>query len=135
MEKIYTDGLGDEIRVKTAMIDLDGTNLEEGIDVFRGDEYLGYVLGYFIPEDDSSDSSKKGLFDAIDNKFDTDLGSLITLPIIVDTGELGVGDTVGFHGREGEITDIDNGEVFVYFADIDDEEVIDIDELKEQNNL
>jgi len=34
------------LEVKDVMVDVDGTNLEEGIDVYTDTEYLGSMVGY-----------------------------------------------------------------------------------------
>ena len=34
------------VEIKSVMVDLDGTNLEDGVDVYLNDEYVGDVVGY-----------------------------------------------------------------------------------------
>lgn len=43
------------------------------------------------------------------------------------------GESIDYHGREGEVVDYEGGGVIVYFPDVDEEEWIDIDELIDQN--
>ena len=45
MEELIEISTGDLVLVKDVMIDIDGTNLEEGIDVYLNDEYMGYIIG------------------------------------------------------------------------------------------
>jgi len=41
-------------------------------------------------------------------------------------------ETVYYHGRDAEVVSYEDGGVVVYFPDVDEEEWIDIDELKAQ---
>lgn len=37
---------GEDVIVKYAIQDIDGTNLEEGVDIFVEGDYVGSILGY-----------------------------------------------------------------------------------------
>ena len=41
---------------KNVMLDLDGSTLEEGVEVYLDDEYIGELLGYHDLEDIDEDS-------------------------------------------------------------------------------
>ena len=52
-KKIKVNANGDIYFVKNVIIDVDGSNLEEGIDIFDEDgEYLTNVIGAAVDDDD-----------------------------------------------------------------------------------